>query len=176
MFRDKQQRSCAGAWWRKEGRVDGTHDVGMIETLKHLHLAPRDLRIPFDLPRDSLQYNLVCDGSWRGLSGEGIARGAEGEHRSEVHHWPGFSWSRSSWLSNEGYKHKRCMQNTTSTIASALCPQIDPSLTSRHPPSSEIETEPHSHHQLPISRCFDNADHQGFEWRKPCYTSTGDVA
>ena len=34
--------------------MDGTHDVGMIktETLNHMHLAPHDLRIPFDLLRD----------------------------------------------------------------------------------------------------------------------------
>lgn len=62
--------------------MDGTHDIGMIETetLKHIHLAPHDLRIPFDLLRDSIQYNLVCDVSWRSLSGEGIERGVEGEH------------------------------------------------------------------------------------------------
>ena len=43
-------------------------------------------------------------------------------------------------------------------------------------PSRKLKPEPHSHHRSPISRCIDNADHQGFKWRKGCYTSTEDVA
>ena len=33
---------------RKGGWENGTHDVGMIETLKHPHLTPHPLLIPLD--------------------------------------------------------------------------------------------------------------------------------
>lgn len=62
MLGDKQRRGRVGAWWRKDGRGNGTHDVGMIDALEHPHLAPYDLLISLDLLlRHGLQYDLACD-------------------------------------------------------------------------------------------------------------------
>jgi len=51
------------------------------------------------------------------------------------------------------------------------CLQIDLSLTSRYPAPSNLETEPHCHHRLPIPHRIANADRQGFQWGKACCTS-----
>ena len=46
------------------------------------------------------------------------------------------------------------------------CLEIDSSLTSRYLASPKVETEPQSHHQLPIPQRIDNAGRQGFQWGK----------
>jgi len=54
------------------------------------------------------------------------------------------------------------------------CLQIDSSLTRRHQASSKLETEPQSHHQLPVLQIQRIADagRQGFQWGKARRIST----
>jgi len=61
---------------------DGTHDVGMIETLEHAHLTPHALLIPLDfLLRNGLQCDLARDIPRRSR-GEGTSRDRDGERGS----------------------------------------------------------------------------------------------
>ena len=59
-----------------------THDMGMIETPEHPHLAPRALLVPLDfLLQNGLQCDLTCDLPRHWLGG-GTPRGCEGERGS----------------------------------------------------------------------------------------------
>ena len=94
--------------------------------------------------------------------------------------WSGFSCPRDCNGLGRRYlcrihKVKRLMQNWMSALPHLPSLQIDSSLTSRYPASSKLETEPQSHHQLPIPQRIANAGRQGFQWGTACFTSTKDV-
>ena len=62
--------------------VRRTHDMGMIETLEHLHLAPHALLVSPDfLLQNGPQCGLVCDVPRCRLCG-GTPHGCEGERDS----------------------------------------------------------------------------------------------
>ena len=76
--------------WRRKGRGNGTHAVGMIEAMERPHFVPYDLLIPFDfLLRHGLRYDLAFDVPWRRQSG-GIACGLkEGRLQGKSCGWVG---------------------------------------------------------------------------------------
>ena len=57
-----------------------THDVGMVEALEDLHLAPHALLVPLDLLRNGLQRDIVRDVRYlTGVSMGGRMGGGRGD-------------------------------------------------------------------------------------------------